>query len=192
MSSQHPLYFICGSAASGKDETAKWLLQFGVQQTSFAKVLKRFVADLFLLDGERMALDWTYKALHRPKLIGIGNRARELDCDVWVRHVHRELQDSSGQLALPTSVSDWRFRQELIYFQRLGWRCIPVRVTASEAVRQQRIGREAWDKYQKEFSVDVTERELLEYPTLYTLRNDTTLPELGEQVKLMMLEVSRG
>ena len=136
---------IYGQMGSGKTSLAQEFEQrYFFSRMSFATKLKDVVGDLWCLD--KSLTDGVNK--NRQLLQDVGRKLREVDKDVWVNYLLRELDARESLIKKYGSdnpygdgvvVDDVRLRNEYDALKKKGF--IMVKIIASEATRRKRLGK---------------------------------------------------
>lgn len=113
---------INGRAGAGKDEVADYLVaEYGFKKLSFASKIYDIARDIFgMRDKDRQLLQQ------------IGQKLREIDPDVWVKHTFKEAAKYEKVV-----ISDCRQENEYKMGIKRGF--YPVRVKADISTRKQRL-----------------------------------------------------
>ena len=112
-------------AGAGKDTMAGYLeSKYGYKQVAFATGIKRVAREVFNMQKKDRAL-----------LQDIGQKMREIDPEVWVKALFREIDASLH--SIPFVISDLRQKNELS--AALERNFIPVRVVTNRNIAVQRL-----------------------------------------------------
>ena len=118
--------FVMGKAGAGKSEVVKHLVdQHGFIDYELSGKIKAVAEDLFGLTTKNRAF-----------LQQLGAKMRELDPEVWIKYVAREIEWEEPKRAVVQAV---RYRNEYDYFRDCGFKA--VLVTAPLSVRLARLER---------------------------------------------------
>ena len=185
MISDLPDIVFIGGTGVGKSTAAKFLEnEIGYRRLAFAGV-----AEHPHVGSPRDVVTriWGPEATNdREKLIGLANRARELDKDVWLHALDRELDahHSDGRVV----VDDCRFENELYGLTSRGF--VVVRLEARIEDRVDRL--KANGKYlDREYLDHEIEHYLDNVPVNYTIVNDGSIMELEDEVMHVLMRERR-
>lgn len=198
-----PNIALFGWMGGGKTTAAKLLTEFGYERAAFAGTQRggvRAVVASIWPDDKGAVTD-------REKIRGIGEAARALDPEVWLHNYERWLDSRRPDVApnlparhpAPVVNDDTRTVAEYQALAGRGW--VMVRVAATErelgepedlwlerdrTVRRARLQQSG--KYQTEEQFDhATEHYLDGYPGDYTIVNDGSITELGDEILKIVL-----
>lgn len=102
---------ICGRICAGKTTLASYLEEhFGFKRLSFAEPIKRYAAEIFNMTTKNRAL-----------IQDLGQKLREIDDQVWVKHMEREIDRYSDYDLV---IDDLRFPCEFHMLCRQNFTCI--------------------------------------------------------------------
>lgn len=161
---------LIGKQRAGKDTVADYLVErYGFKKMSLADKVKEVARDLFFMEGK-----------DRDLLIKVGMKMREIDPNVWVKYLIRQMQTHDGRDFV---IPDVRFRNEVQVFSSMF--AAFFRVHADYSVRSRREG------YTPEHEFDRSEIELDGYETDFRLDNNGTLRDLYGQVDEAMRLLGR-
>lgn len=166
---------LLGRAGSGKDTLAGYaILYYDFRALAFADELKRHAYALFGgYDREKP----------RALLQRFGGMCREIDDEVWVRALMRNVELERDK---PIVVTDCRHWNEYEALKNAGFTF--VRVEAPESQRIQRMT-DRGDQFDKAALEHETERNIDEMAAQYTIDNSGGLRELERQWDGLMREV---
>jgi hypothetical protein len=172
---------------AGKDTVADHLhIRHSFDKVAFGDALKRNVNETFpWLTGPKKP---------RALLQQYGQLMREIDPQVWVRHVERkvngiiDLRVNTGADRIGIVISDLRQPNELEWARANGFTII--RVTAPDEVR---IGRAiaANDDFTVHDLAHPTELEIDNFDVDYNITNDGTVEELKAQIDDILAQIIR-
>lgn len=166
---------LSGKMTSGKSLVARRLVdKYDFKELSFAAKMKEVTAELF--PRAKYEKD-------RELLIQVGERMRELDNQVWIRHVLPGIEPDKNIV-----VSDVRFPAEYSAMRRLDF--IMVRMYIGRWLQKQQVMR-AYPNMPLVLLDDYSETALDYYVFDYTIDNDKGVPleEVYEQVDKMIAEL---
>jgi hypothetical protein len=142
----HTNILISGKITSGKTYLTEQLILLGkkygihYKKLAFAKRLKELCYELFdMQQGDNNK--------NRDLLVNFAQKMRDIDQDVWIRPVLREINDN------PTStfiIEDGRFPNEIINVKNKGFYCI--RLEINEDIQKQRIIEKYGDKWESHWN----------------------------------------
>jgi hypothetical protein len=113
---------LSGKFCAGKDEIAKYLVKrYGFERRAFADKLKAIATDLFGMNGKDRSL-----------LQVFGAKMREINPDVWVRHVLRSLTGYENVV-----ITDVRYSNEYQAIRQIN-QSVLIRVECPADVRMDR------------------------------------------------------
>lgn len=125
---------ISGKQGAGKTALAKILIEkYNFQKVSFADGVKNTGMQVFGLTYDQAFGN----SKDRVLLQQIGQKLREIDPNVWVNMVVREIK-KSDKVIPNVVIDDVRFKNEFDTLRENGF--IMVRIDASEDIRKERIG----------------------------------------------------
>ncbi len=163
---------LIGKAGAGKDTVADYLVEkYGFQRYAFADKLKEIVKDLWpdaFKDGKP-----------RKLLQDVGTKMREIDKDVWVNYVMRQIGNKDRVV-----ISDCRLMNE--YEMAVGRGFIPVLVQCDEKVRLERLQKRDGYILSREEASHESETELAEMVPVYFLDNSASREILLNDVDFML------
>ena len=154
---------IYGSMCSGKSTIASIINEYDSRYKiySFGQRIKDLAIELFDMEGKNRSL-----------LITIADQMREIDKDVWVKYIMKQVKDKDNCI-----IDDLRFQNELNYLE--GWKIICL--TTPLNVRVDRIKELYPDSYEDHIKnmSHLSETDTLKLPkeTLY-LSSDIPIPIL--------------
>ncbi|WP_141431922.1 AAA family ATPase [Bacillus sp. 03113] len=178
---------LTGLLRSGKDTVADYLYaKHGFYCTAFGDSLKRTVAEVF---------PWSVTSSTKPRALlqQYGQLMREIDPDVWVRHVERKIDAMTryyidkGETEIGVVISDLRQPNEYEWARANGFTII--RVTAPEELRLARA-RLAGDDFTESDLDHDTESHVGKFEVDYEIINGGTVEELQAKVDEIMAEIS--
>lgn len=120
---------ICGAICSGKTSLADTLVEkYGFKRFSFASSVKEYAKDLFNMKGK-----------NRQLLQDLAEKLKEIDQDVWVNRLDREINkiittDTETNIV----IDDLRFPNELEYLKRNGFFIIRINIEKIDQLRRLR------------------------------------------------------
>lgn len=168
-----------GKARSGKDTVAKMLVKKHFKVFAFADKGKEIMKDLYDLSDEQVfgslkeVVDVRYGLTPRYMMqYWMTTGCRELDQNVWVRHLENSINSSGWPLVI---VTDVRRKNEAEFIKRVGGYL--VKVTRAGAAAAGGINNH------------VSETELDEIGCDFELQNNSSLEELEEAVSKLFLMV---
>jgi dephospho-CoA kinase len=179
---------LTGELRSGKDEAAKHLwLNHGFDRFAFGEKLKRTMYEVF---------PWV-DAASKPRALmqNYGQLMRELDSEVWIRHVERsiagtiEMKAGNGADFIGVVVSDLRQPNEFDWARANGFTV--VRVNAKSGLRLARA-QMAGDAFKAEDLTHDTESHISGFSADWELYNDGTIEELREQVDELLAKIKEA
>lgn len=121
---------LTGSARAGKNEVALMLAEHypNLVEVAFADELKYLCSAMF---GD------VYGSKNRDALIEIGNSARAIDPDVWVKHLDRRIKFlQAGKAEADFIITDIRYPNEVKYARDNGFTIL--KVSAKDDIRVER------------------------------------------------------
>jgi len=126
---------ISGKMGSGKTALAQHFInKYGFVPLSFAKAVKDTTMEVFGLTREE-----AYgKKKDRVLLQLLGQKIREINPDVWVNKVIRDMSIDNKYVAEHFVIDDVRYKNEFETLKKNGF--IMVRVNADEEIRRERLG----------------------------------------------------
>jgi dephospho-CoA kinase len=165
---------LCGKLRSGKDTAANHLyIRHGFDEVAFGDALKRTVNEVF---------PWMVGP-NKPRALlqQYGQLMREIDPQVWIRHVERKVNGiidfrvNTNAKVIGIVITDLRQPNEYEWARANGFTII--RVTAPDEVR---IGRaiQAGDDFNVHDLAHSTELEIDNFTVDYTVENNGTVDEL--------------
>lgn len=174
---------ICGRLRSGKDTAAHHLyIRHGFDKVAFGDELKRTVGEAF---------PWMASGPNKPRafLQQYGQLMREIDPEVWVKHVERKVggiidfrvNTNADQIGIV--ITDLRQRNEYDWCRRNGFTII--RVTAPDDVRIARAI-EAGDDFTVHDLAHPTELEIDNFSVDYEVSNDSTVDGLKAKIDAIL------
>lgn len=177
---------IGGKFRSGKDTAAYHMgLAHGYLRTAFADKVKDVAHDLFP--------NIPREPKPRKLYVDVGEKAAEIDPQVWIRHVERQietwirLQADMGYKEVNIVVTDLRKQVEYDWARSSGFTVI--RVTAPEDVRIARAV-EAGDTFNANDLAHETETAIDTFSPDFEVVNDGTVAELQAQIDRIMAEMA--
>lgn len=171
---------VMGQMRAGKDTVAKLLMQ----QHKFIElkfsdgitdIIRQFYPDAWQLGKPRHYYQQ------------IGQSLRELDRDVWVKHLGRRLDMLSP--VNDVIVTDVRQQNEVEFLQEQGF--ILIKVVADEAVRLQRIAAEG-DSFNEELMQHETELAVNGFYCDFLIDNSGSYEQLEQKVNSIWQEITGG
>lgn len=151
---------LIGKAGSGKDYVAEHLVfHYGFQRFAFADELKKVAFQLFpeaFSNGQKP----------RKLLQELGQKMRELDEEVWIRALMRQLKHKKPERVV---VTDVRQTNEYIALMRAGF--VMVKIDARDEVRLERLNRRG-DRFTLDDLNHETERIIDSLPADYIFTNN--------------------
>lgn len=192
---------ITGKMRSGKSELAKHLeRKHGFERVSFGSALK-YYADILFADSEAFPIEYEEfgepcpfdgerpKRAKKPRRLYqmFGQKMRELDADIWIRHAEKsaqawaELRSTSGIV-----IDDLRQPNEYEWAKDNGYTI--VRVNANEGDRIQRAER-AGDEFDLESLEHETETHADSFEVDYEINNDSDKEALRRKVGEILSEI---
>ena len=165
------IVLISGKQQSGKSTAADFLSKhFGFTKVSFASKLKEIAKELF---PEYLSQPW----FKRSTLIKIGQYMRDIDENVWVNQVIKEIRELNGWEGQTLFViDDWRFPNE--YEVLCNWvgkdNVHTIRLFRAKHLRQR------YPKYVEEAEFDISETALDTFNEFddFIVNEDTTKSRL--------------
>tara|TARA_B100000035_G_scaffold303258_1_gene301668 strand:- start:11 stop:532 length:522 start_codon:yes stop_codon:yes gene_type:complete len=146
---------ISGPMCSGKSTIAKLIKKFNNEYEiySFGNEIKNIAYELFDM-----------KEKNRSLLINIANKMKDIDKDVWAKHILRKTKNNHNCI-----IDDLRFQNELELLIKDDWHFIVLNMDINE--RKQRIKNEYPTNYQDHFNNmnDISETGNLSFPPRKTL-----------------------
>lgn len=177
---------ICGRARSGKDQIGNHLyIRYRFDRVAFGDALKKGVEQAFpwVIGGPKP------RALYQQ----YGQLMREIQPDVWIRHVERQVQGAidyrvnSGAERVGVVITDLRQPNEYDWARRNGFSI--VRVTAPEDVRLARA-QAAGDDFSRADLAHDTEQHVDGFAVDAEIVNDGTVEELKRRVDEVLTQIS--
>lgn len=173
---------IIGGISSGKDVVAEKLLGYGYYRYAFADEVKEVAKKYF---------SHLYNEKHKPRwlLQAIGTKFREIDPDVWVNAMFKNMDNQSrvlegyGLASENIVITDCRMPNEYKALKERGFTF--VRINVDEDIRKRRMI-ERGDKFTEEDMSHHTESFYNTFECDYEIDNNGTLEELEEQIEDLM------
>lgn len=170
---------VTGKMRSGKDTLANFFIkELHYKQLAFADGIKQIGNEFF---PEIMG-----KGKPRKMFQVIGQSLREVDPDVWVNHLDRQLKMLQEYGVEAFIITDVRQLNEYNYVKEQGFTVI--KVEAEDEIRQERII-QAGDIFSPENFYHETELAVDEIPADYILSNNTTLEDFYTQILFVYKEL---
>ncbi|MEH7521706.1 AAA family ATPase [Bacillus sp. JJ1503] len=176
---------LCGKLRAGKDAVAQQLyLHHGFDKVAFGDALKRVAHETF---------PWVSE-FSKPRALyqQVGQLMREIEPDVWIRHVERRVEsfinirkDDRDRVGIV--VTDLRQPNEYEWARANGFTII--RVTAPEADRLLRA-KLAGDDFSEADLAHETESHVDGFTVDFEVVNDGTVEELHAKVDAIMAEIN--
>lgn len=178
---------LCGKLRSGKDTVANHLhIKYGFDYIAFGDALKKNAHAVF---------PWVSE-FSKPRALyqNFGQLMRQIDPDVWVRHVERSINGyidfrvNMGADKIGIVLTDVRQQNEVDWCRANGFTL--VRVTAPNEVR---IGRaiEAGDDFTVHDLAHSTELEIDNFLVDYEINNDGTIDDLKRKMDDILTGINR-
>lgn len=126
---------------------------------------------------------------NRKFLQGIGKFMREIDDDVWIRYLVKQININTSKSIV---VDDIRRKNEINYLKPLGFKFIRIESPSSERKERiesrdsQKISKEDWKKW----SDHLTEIQVAELDVDYILENNGTIQSLMKKMDEIMDKLS--
>jgi len=177
---------LCGKLRSGKDEIANHLyIKYGYDRVAFGDALRKSASEVF---------PWLYGAKKpRALLQEYGQLARQIDPDVWIKHVERKIKGqidfrvSMGADKIGIIITDLRQDNEYEWACANGFTI--VKVTAPGELRIERainLG----DDFTVNDLTHGTEMAIDSFGSDYEIVNDGTIDELKRKVDEVLSEIN--
>lgn len=175
---------LTGKLRSGKDTVAHRLfIRNSFHKVAFGDALKRIAHDTF---------PWVSE-FSKPRALyqQVGQLMREIEPDVWIRHVERQVDaiinvNKESRDHIGIVITDLRQPNEYEWAKANGFTII--RVTAPEADRLARAQR-AGDTFSAEDLAHDTEQHVAGFEVDYEIVNDGTVEELKAHVDAVMAQI---
>ncbi len=171
---------VMGQMRAGKDTVAKLLMQqHNFIELKFSDgitdIIRQFYPDAWQLGKPRHYYQQ------------IGQSLRQLDKDVWVKHLGRRLDRLSP--VNDVIVTDVRQQNEVEFLQEQGF--ILIKVVADEAARLQRIAAEG-DSFTEELMQHETELAVNGFYCDFLIDNSGSYEQLEQKVNSIWQEITGG
>jgi adenylate kinase family enzyme len=143
---------ISGKQGSGKSTLSQELVEnYGFERISFATKLKEIAMDLFGLSWDQVYGDKKERVL----LQELGAKMREIDSEVWIKYVIRQVEQNRYTNYV---IDDVRYKNEFEALKEAGF--VMLRVECVEKVRKGRIG----ENYKNDTHMSETDLDFIEFP----------------------------
>ncbi|MCF8001681.1 MAG: AAA family ATPase [Halanaerobiales bacterium] len=154
---------------SGKDTVARYLnLKYDYKQFSFASKIYGIAEELFNM-----------RAKNRFLLQSIGQKMREIDSQVWIKNVEKQIRNDQANRVV---ISDLRQKDELDWAIENGF--TPIRVFVDKKIAIERL--KARDGHCDESRFEHESEKGVENIKMRTLYNNGDIQELFKQIDKMM------
>jgi dephospho-CoA kinase len=179
---------LTGKLRSGKDTVAHHLyIRHGFDKVAFGSALKHVAHQTFPWVSEYSKPRALYQS--------VGQLMREIDPDVWVKHVERKVQGvinfraHVGDANVGVVITDLRQPNEYEWARANGFSLI--RVTCPFDTRLQRA-RQAGDDFVESDLLHSTEQYVDTFEPDYEIHNDGTIDDLKAQVDAILTNIQTG
>jgi dephospho-CoA kinase len=176
---------LCGRLRSGKDTAAHHLyIKYGFDKVAFGDALKRNAHEIF---------PWVSE-FSKPRALyqTFGQLMREIDQDVWIKHVERKVEaiinvNKDYRDHIGIVLTDLRQPNEYEWAKANGFTII--RVTAPDELRQARAKRAGDDFSEADLAHD-TEQWVDGFAVDFDVVNDGSVSDLNAHVDEVMAQIS--
>lgn len=170
---------ICGRIRSGKDTVGELLvIKYGFTRFAYGDGIKQLIGDLFP--------DELAKGKPRKLLQDVGQKMREVDPDIWVRRVEREVLASGASKVV---ITDLRQPNEYEALRKSGYFIIKLKV--DDMTQLERVER-AGDKYNDKDFLHDTESHVDGFEAHATIYNNGTVQDLQDAVEYVLYPLLKG
>ena len=179
---------LTGKLRAGKDEVARHLyIKYEFDRVAFGDALKRQAHEVF---------PWISEAA-KPRALyqQFGQLMREIEPDVWIKHVERKVNGvidfrvNTGAERVGIVVTDLRQQNEVDWCRANGFTLI--RVTAPDDVRIARAIK-AGDNFSENDLEHVTESAIDRFDCDFEIYNEGTVEELQAQVDAIIAQINHS
>ena len=131
---------LIGGARTGKDTIAEYLGSVaGFTRLAFGDAMKEFLFSVFQDPPE--------EPKPREAMIGFAQSCREIDPDVWVKHLHTSYSQYRNMGYENFVITDVRQENEIAYCRREGYLIIKVEASNNLQVKRAKAGGEALNTF---------------------------------------------
>lgn len=170
-----PRIALTGKMRSGKDTVGLYLIQRGLRHYKLSDGISRIISQFFYDDiecGKKMRTHYTH----------IGQSMRALDPEVWCKYTWNQISKDNHLAKAGVLITDLRQKNEEKFLRDRGFNII--KIESSEEIRLERA-KELDSDFQDDLLSHETELSVDDIDYDYLIKNDGTLEELYEQVKLI-------
>ncbi|AOQ24617.1 Dephospho-CoA kinase [Moorella thermoacetica] len=163
---------LIGKAGAGKDTVADYLVEkYGFQRFAFADKLKEIIQDLWP--------DAFKNGKPRKLLQDVGTKMREIDKDVWVNYVMRQIGNKDRVV-----ISDCRLMNE--YEIAVRYDFVPILIKCDEKVRLERLKKRDGHVLSNAEANHESETEMTKMSAGFTINNSGSLQALYWDIDYVM------
>ncbi|MFX0185168.1 MAG: AAA family ATPase [Candidatus Hodarchaeota archaeon] len=168
---------ITGFMGSGKTTAAQYLAdKYNFERMQISGKMREIAQELELKPTRKF-------------LQSIGKFMREIDDDVWIRYLVKQIEKNKSQSIV---IDDIRRKNEINYLKPLGFKFIRIlspslkRKERIESRDSQKISKEDWEKW----SDHLTENQVTELKVDYILENNGTIQSLMKKMDEIIHELN--